>query len=275
MDYDINQLRRVVLYIAKEVKRICEENSLRYTLIGGSLIGAVRHGGFIPWDDDFDIVMPRQDYERFLEVCKTQLSPQFSVLNWNTNPNFMMGFTKITLEGTTAVEDVHKKEGYPSQIFVDIFPFDQIPEEQKLRKRQEKKTYYYKKILLCKQNGDEYYKKFSGGKKIVYAALCVLSHFYNRDALVKRYYHEMTRYQGDKQCYTSLAGAYGYSKEIIDHALLEHFIMLPFEGIEFSVMKDYDIYLGKVFGDYMQLPPEEKRVNHSYQHVDFGKYADL
>lgn len=275
MDYDINQLRRVVLYIAKEVKRICEENDLRYTLIGGSLIGAVRHKGFIPWDDDFDIVMPRQDYEKFLEICKTQLSPQFSVLNWNTNPNFMMGFSKILLNGTKAVEEVHQNKEYPCQIYIDIFPFDHIPDEIRLRKKQERITYYYKKLLLCKQNGNQYYKRFQGGKRFIYVCLFLLSNFYNRNNLIKKYKEEMYKYDGDKLCYTSIAGSYGYSREIINHSLLENFIQLPFEDTTFSVMHDYDVYLKQVFGDYMELPPIEKRVNHSFICVDFGKYKNI
>lgn len=275
MDYDLKQLQRVILVIAKELKRLCDENNIRYTLIGGSLIGAVRHQGFIPWDDDFDVVMPREDYERFLECCKTKLNPEFSVLNWNTSDSYFMAFSKILLKGTEAVTEMRHNPNYPREIFIDVFPFDTIPDDAKLRKKQEKSSYFCKKMLLCKQNGKEYYKHFNGGKKVGYFFMGVASHFYNSRKLIERYEQEMNRYKGDTLDYTSITGSYGYSKEIIPHHMLENFIELPFEDTSFSVMRDYDYYLKMVFGDYMQLPPEDKRHTHSFKRVDFGKYSDV
>lgn len=275
MNYDLRQLQRVILLIAKELKRICEKNQIRYTLIGGSLIGAVRHKGFIPWDDDFDVVMPREDYERFLKCCKTDLSSEFALLNWDTNDAFCMACSKILLKGTEALEEVHQNPNYPKELYIDIFPFDTIPDEPELRKKQERYTYFYKKMLLCKQNGNGYYKHFSGKKRAVYALMCVGSKFFRREVLIQKYQKEMLRYQGYTLDYTSIAGSYGYSREIIPHSMLEDYIQMEFEDTSFSVMKDYDVYLRKVFGDYMQLPPEDKRVNHSFLSVKLGKYAEM
>lgn len=274
MNYDLRQLQKVILIIAKELKRICEKNDIRYTLIGGSLIGAVRHKGFIPWDDDFDVVMSRKEYERFLECCKTDLSSQFEILNWDTNNSFCMACSKILLKGTEAIESIHQVEGYPKNLYIDIFPFDTIPDDLRLRKKQERKTYFYKKMLLCKQGGSKYYTNFIGFKKIGFFLMGILAKCISRESLILRYKKEMKRYQGEKLDFTSIAGSYGYSREIIRHSLLEEFIQLPFEDTTFSVMKDYDIYLRMVFGDYMQLPPENKRMNHSFLKVDFGKYAN-
>lgn len=275
MDYDLRQLQRVILIIAKELKRICEKNHIRYTLIGGSLIGAVRHKGFIPWDDDFDVVMPREDYERFLKCCETDLSSNFSLLNWDTNAAYCMACSKLLLKGTKVMEAFHQAKGYPHNLYIDIFPFDTIPDDPKLRKQHEKKTYFYKKMLLCKQGGNEYYKNFEGKKRIGYALMCAGSKFLQRENLIRKYREEMLRYKGDTLDYTSIAGSYGYSREIIPHSMLENYIKMEFEDTTFSVMKDYDVYLRMVFGDYMQLPPEEKRVNHSFLRVDLGKYARI
>ena len=94
MDYDLRKLQSIILYIAKEIKRVCDKNEIDYTMIGGTLIGAVRHNGFIPWDDDMDFVMTRHNYERFLEACRGDLQEQFEVVNWRNNSNYGNGFTK-------------------------------------------------------------------------------------------------------------------------------------------------------------------------------------
>ena len=123
MDYDLRKLQNIILYIAKEIKRVCDKNTIDYTIIGGTLIGAVRHKGFIPWDDDMDFVMTRHNYERFLEACEVDLQEQFEVVNWRSNSNYGNGFTKIMLKGTEAIEEGKENVQYPRCIFVDVFPF--------------------------------------------------------------------------------------------------------------------------------------------------------
>ena len=101
---DLKKLQNTLLIIANEIKRICDKNSIEYTMIGGTLIGAIRHKGFIPWDDDMDFVMTRMNYDKFLNCCRKDLDDKFFVLNWSTNSFYGDGFTKIMLKDTVAIE---------------------------------------------------------------------------------------------------------------------------------------------------------------------------
>ena len=100
MNIDIKHLQACELIIAEEIKRICEKHSIKYFLLAGSMLGAIRHKGFIPWDDDMDFGMLRSDYEQFCEVCQDDLNPQFELVNWNTDANYPFSYGKIVLKKT-------------------------------------------------------------------------------------------------------------------------------------------------------------------------------
>lgn len=271
MDYDLKKLQSIILYIAKEVKRICDKNNIDYTMIGGTLIGAVRHHGFIPWDDDMDFVMTRYNYERFWEACKTDLQEQFEIVNWRTNSNYGNGFTKIMLKGTKAIEEGKENVRYPRCIFVDIFPFDNIPDSKLKQLRQKWTTYLCIRMIQQKEGCTRKYDSIK--KEMVYRIVKYLSYGFSTDFLIRVCENEMTKY---KNCQTnqmtSMTGYYGYEKEKVENSLFQEYIELPFEDTSFKTIKDYDLYLSQVFGNYMELPPVEKRRSHGLVYVDFGKY---
>lgn len=124
-DY-LQKLHAEILRIMDEIHRVCTKNGLTYYLVGGTLLGAVRHQGFIPWDDDLDIAMPRADFDRFIHIAEKELGSEF-YLNWiTTNPKYWLFFPKICLRNTTFDEGVIKKD-IPMGIFIDIFPLDLSP----------------------------------------------------------------------------------------------------------------------------------------------------
>jgi len=270
-DYELIRLQQTLCLIAREIKRICDTNNIQYSMIGGTLIGAVRHKGFIPWDDDMDFVMSRNNYDKFLEACKTQLGENFEVLNWNTNKFYGLGFTKILLKDTTAVEIGKSNAKYPQNIFVDIFPFDSIPDSNIGRFFQKTITYICIKILQQKDGSD--LVECSWKKRIGFLFLRFIAKIISHKLLVRICENAMTKYKKrDTQCLTSIAGFYGYRREIVDKSLFDNYIDMTFGEEHFMAFRDYDLYLKMVFGNYMELPPIEKRRTHGFEKIDFGEY---
>ena len=272
-DY-LPKLHNCQLIIAREIKRICDENNIKYFIIAGTLLGAIRHGGFIPWDDDMDIGMLREDYEKFIEIAKKDLKEDFFLQTTETDANYGLPFAKILLKGTVLVEATagsNAKKG----IFVDVFPFDNVPESDEMRENHNKQTYFYKRLLLAKLNYNVCAKN-DYVKRAVYFALKIVSAFYSHDKLVKKLENEITKYNGKQsEDIVNIGGAYGYKKETIKAQWVKETVEIPFEDMTISAPVDYIKYLETFYGDYMTPPPEDKRYNrHSVTKLDFGKYAD-
>lgn len=272
-DY-LPKLHSCQLIIAREIKRICEKHNIKYFIIAGTLLGAVRHGGFIPWDDDMDIGMLREDYEKFLKVAKTDLGADFFLQTPETDKNYGLPFAKILLNGTVLVEATagsNAKKG----IFIDIFPFDVAPQNEADRENHNKQTYFYKRLLLAKLNYNVCAKN-DYVKRAVYFALKFLSAFYSHDKLVAKLEGEITRYNNQQsEDIVNIGGAYGYKKETIKADWVRDTVEIPFEDMTISAPVDYIKYLETFYGDYMTPPPEDKRYNrHSVTELDFGKYVD-
>lgn len=272
-DY-LPKLHSCQLIIAREIKRICEKHNIKYFIIAGTLLGAVRHGGFIPWDDDMDIGMLREDYEKFLKVAKTNLGADFFLQTPETDKNYGLPFAKILLNGTVLVEATagsNAKKG----IFIDIFPFDVAPQNEADRENHNKQTYFYKRLLLAKLNYNVCAKN-DYVKRAVYFALKILSAFYSHDKLVAKLEGEITRYNNQQsEDIVNIGGAYGYKKETIKADWVRDTVEITFEDMTISAPVDYIKYLETFYGDYMTPPPEDKRYNrHSVTELDFGKYVD-
>lgn len=274
MEYELKDLQAAVLYIAKEIKRICDANNIKYTMIGGTLIGSLRHQGFIPWDDDIDFVMARNEYNRFLVCCKKQLSDEFELMDWHEDAYWPNGMAKILLKGTVAIPNNRENAKYKRMIFVDIIPFDKIPDSKFLQLKQRAIISFCRKFIFL-HSDDTIYNRFTGGKRILHKLLMIPTKYMNRNRLVEICEKELSRYSSDNtKNYTSIIGSYGYNKEIVPVSIFENYIELPFEDTTFMAIKEYDLYLKQVFGNYMEMPPVEKRINHGMLKLDFGDFFD-
>lgn len=273
-DY-LPKLHNCQLIIAREIKRICDENNIKYFIIAGTLLGAIRHGGFIPWDDDMDIGMLREDYEKFINIANTDLGEDFFLQTPETDYNYGLTFAKILLKGTVLVEETTASNNAQKGIFVDIFPFDVAPESESDRESHNKKTYFYKRLLLAKLNYNIAGKR-EYVKRMIYFILKIMSKFFSREKLEKKLDDEITRYNSDKtDDIVNIGGAYGYKKETIKASWVRKTVEIPFEDMTIAAPIDYIKYLETFYGDYMTPPPEDKRYNrHSIKELDFGKYAD-
>lgn len=273
-DY-LPRLHRCELLIVNEVKRLCKANGIKYFMIAGTLLGAVRHNGFIPWDDDMDIGMLREDYERFIKAAKADLDSRFFLQTTETDTAYGLNFAKILLKDTV-LEEENGSNSSVKGISIDVFPFDAVPESAEEEKKHKRRTYFFRRLLLAKQNYNVCGKN-DYVKRAVYAVLKIISAFYSREKLCETLDRECGRYNTFGKAperIVNIGGAYGYDKETIRREWVDSTVELPFEEFSFAAPAEYKAYLEYFYGDYMTPPPEDKRYNrHSIKKVDFGPYV--
>lgn len=276
MDNEVlRKVQLTQLSIAKEIKRICDNHSIEYILDSGTLLGAVRHGGFIPWDDDMDIAMTRENYNRFLQVAKTELGAEYFLQTWDTDKNYPMPFAKIRLNGTKYIENVFEKAQMHQGIYVDILPYDVWPLKKTKQKKLWRKRLYLQAMIMMKCHylkfkSDALWKYFL--KAIMLTFIKFLSLFYSKKGLIKRYENMAEKFnqlESENVYEQTVNFKFGYW--VLPKTCFEKSIDLKFEDDVFKCPSNYDEYLKTVYGDYMQLPPEEKRAKgHNIIEVDFG-----
>lgn len=271
-DEQLDKLHALELEIAKEIRRICQTHHIPYFLTAGTLLGAVRHGGFIPWDDDMDIGMLREDYERFLEACRTDLGERFFLQTWDTEPDYPFSFAKIRLNETHFREKFSESVKMHDGIFVDIFPFDNVPDDRRAQKRQARRYFVCKRLLWIKKGMGGNMREGPLGQRIRYWCFWLFAHLLPYEG-IKRYFKQtQVKFNGQETQKVVTDGSYAYSKEAIDRGWVTHLEPIRFETETFLSYRDREAYLTHFYGDYHKLPPEEKRNRHLLMDVDFGPY---
>lgn len=273
VDSTTKKLHSCQLLLATELKRICKKHNIKYFMIAGTLLGAVRHKGFIPWDDDMDFAIMRKDYSRFLNICKTELGDNFILQDIFSDSDYALPVAKLLLKGTKFTERNAVKNKSQKGIFIDIFPFDSIPDGDEQRKKHNKSTYFLKRLFLAKQ-GYTIAEKGQILKSLVYFMLKILSLFVSKKYIRSRLDNELRRYENENtKKVAALGGAYGYTKESVERKWFDETVELTFEDITLAAPKNYVDYLTYFYGDYMTPPPEDKRYNrHGAVELDFGEY---
>ena len=273
----LRKVQLAQLKIGKEIKRICDLHGIEYFLDGGTLLGAVRHKGFIPWDDDMDIAMTRENYVRFIEAAKSDLGEEFFLQTWETDKRYPMPFAKVRLNGTVFVENASEKSGIHQGVYVDVFPYDVWCTKKRYKKKIWRKRSFLQAMLFTKCR----YLKFKSDSALKYLLkifmftfLKFLCLFYSKKRLIRKYEKMVNKFNalpGDELYEQTVNLKFGYW--IIPRSCFEESVELPFEDELFPCPKNYDEYLTKIYGDYMQPPPEEKRKKgHDIIKVDLGAY---
>lgn len=245
------------LLILGELDRICQKYQIKYIIAYGTLIGAIRHEGFIPWDDDVDVCMLRPDFNRFKEVCKTELGNDFFYQDNDTDPEYYYLIDKIRLNGTVFRENFVSKYNIHHGIYIDIFPVDFIPNNKLLMNIQYYQFHFFRTGLMAKYLD---LKARTGKKRILMSMLGVLYRPFNLNFLYRNAIKVATKYndlESAKVC--SFFSPYK-KRDIFEKNIFETVIRHIFEKIEVNIPKKYDVYLSKLYGQYMELPPISERI---------------
>ena len=252
----LGEHQAALLLLLKEFDRVCKVLNIPYTLFAGTMLGAVRHEGFIPWDDDLDVLMMRSDYERFLAEAGAVLDSDKFYLQKEFSEHWPMFFSKLRLNNTACLEKYHPKDPEVHQgVYIDIFPCDNGAKSEFGRKIQ----FFASKVVIAKSLKKRGYETNSLMKKI----------FMNVCALIPlKLALTVTKYGKDdsKYVHSFLGGARGYRKNVYPRGCLSEKIYLKFENNDYPVPREYDSLLKIIYGDYMRLPPPEERAikKHAY-----------
>ena len=263
----MNDLQKKLLEILKEFIRVCDKYHLKYFLLGGTALGAVRHKGFIPWDDDIDVGMPREDYDKFIQLQKEYEGTPYFIQTWKTDKNYIYNFAKLRDSSTTYIEAPLVNHRINHGIFIDIFPIDGMCKKRKPREKLAGRVRYiwwqvymsYLPALFRKFHKQTFFKDL--GLNIVASLFYIFDIAHMRARLQDRHAKKIKL----DECL--MAGNYfGFNmkREAMPVEIFQDLIKVQFEDIEAYIVKDYDQFLTLYYGDYMTLPPEEKRVGHHY-----------
>lgn len=251
----LQSLKKCERDMLEEFVRICNKHGIKYFVQGGTLLGTVRHSGFIPWDDDVDVSLPRPEYEKFLKVAGDELPDYYFLQTKDTDPEYPNNFAKIRDSRTTFIETSARNLKINHGAYIDVFPLDNYPDGIRAKLYELKK-----KLLTWRINRAFYIPEMSLKSKIATVITMILFPSLKR-AVEKR-----------EKLFTSVpptdrvvnnSGAW-LSKEIIPKQWVQNSVEMEFEGIKVNVSDKYDEWLTYVYGDYMSLPPENERVGHHY-----------
>lgn len=254
---DLKELHKIHLDMLADIDKFCRHNDIRYSLGGGTLLGAVRHKGFIPWDDDVDIMMPRKDYDRFVSTYNDKISP-YKCIDYvmDKDVRYAKAWAKIHDTRTICIETKELAD-LRHGVFIDVFPIDGLPENDRECRKFLKRCASYKHRLKMsmirkrKYNTDINLPKF------------ILSHIIPTktwkglmEKTSRKYPYETSKYAG------ATTGSYRM-RERYRRELFESYMDIPFETCILRSITDYDTYLKQHYDNYMELPPEEMRVTHN------------
>lgn len=266
----LRHMHKCHLLLSEELRRICEKYNIKYFMIAGTMLGAIRHKGFIPWDDDMDFGMLRKDFEKFLKVSENELDTKTFYLQTDRNDKYYaFNFAKLRLNGTKVLEEFSMNVNTNQGIYIDIFPIDAVEDQPFKAMIQYKSFWLFRNLLWVKCGyGDDGRKKTFGYKL---ANICAKP--FSIKFLKRLKYKSITccKNKNTKRVVTS-DGSYGLKRETLNALWVNKLAEYKFENHYYPGIADFDSYLTYFYNDYMKIPPENKRNHHHRLDVYFGKY---
>ncbi len=272
-DAEMQKLRNIELEMLKHFIRICKKYNLRYFLVGGSCLGAVRHQGFIPWDDDIDVGLPRPDYVKFCEVAQSELPAHLFLQTYRTDPEYLMNFAKLRNSDTAFIESSVKSRCINHGVFMDVFPLDGY---KKSLSRSLLVFLYVRRIWMELDRPKSSTIVKAVLKYIFEGILRFVWKEYQSVREKKDLLYRQMPYDSCEQV-INYCGVWGM-RELMRKDWFAEGRTAVFEGMEVVIPKEYDLYLTQLYGDYMTPPPKEKQVfRHECEIIDldnsYTKYA--
>lgn len=271
----MNELQEVELGLLKEFIEFCQEHHLQYYLVAGSALGAIRHQGFIPWDDDIDVALPREDYDRFIALAKEKFTGDIFLQTYETDPNYPYNFAKLRDSRTTYIERTYKFTRMNHGAWIDIFPLDGISKKSK------KITFPMKWHVLriwprmwfiyprCATRAP---RKYWWPLDILLDIFMYPNYIWNVGHYLNHRIDKIMRKKKYDDCYyVAIMQGSWLSKEIMKKEYFGKGTKAMFEGLEVIIPEKYDEYLTNLYGDYMTPPPVEKQVfRHTHAGMDLS-----
>ena len=267
----LRKLQLIELEILKEVARICNENGIEYFLDSGTALGAVRHKGFIPWDDDIDVGMTRENYNKFLKIAPEKLNKEFFLQTNQTDKQSPYIFAKVRKNNTVLMKWNKRNLDMHHGIYIDIFPYDNIPDDVKERAQYQKKCRKLYRLYLIRSIPDRSAPQENSIKWLVVAVIRRILYYMLKIipfSFMEKWTNNM--FQKYNTVQTEYLTCHMFSKVyFFKRNDLFPLREITFEDDTFLIVNNIEKYLTDIYGDYKQLPPKEKRVGHNHYKVQY------
>ena len=269
---ELKRIQQIQMEIMDEIHRLCQKHDLTYYLIAGSMLGVVRHGGFIPWDVDIDIGMPRKDYQLFKEVCARELHENFTYLDYTVVKDYSRPHALISRKNTRLEMKYDHQNNTADNfgIYLDIFPLDNAPNDPDAQKKQADRLW---RLRRFKEHRRPYSYARSRFKHAAHMTFSFLTSWIPMELINEHQQKLMRQYEDQKTDYLcSMASGYPYKKQCMPREIYGTPTLYQFEDRQYYGPEKSLEYLTRLYGDYMKLPPEEKRLANLeiYQSVTFA-----
>lgn len=260
----LRNIQLTQLEIMKEIDRLCNKHDITYFLCAGTALGAIRHKGFIPWDDDLDIMCPRKDYKKLIEVMRKELSKDYWLQCYATDEHYWQPFAKVRKLGTVYKEKgMEQIEDAKCGIWVDIFPLDYAEKKGSFKLKWKR---FWVKVISFSLRVTEFGLE-NGSFSRRYAPVIAILRCFPPNLLKKWQEDLMCGNEENVEWFVNLASTYEVDKETYPLEWFAEGVETPFEDSTFIIPKGYHEYLSQLYGDYMELPPLEKRRGHNISEV--------
>lgn len=268
-----------LLSILDDFLNICQEHHLEYFGIAGTGIGAIRHKGFIPWDDDIDIAMPRKDFDQFLSIVKEQMGEKYLILNAQTNGNYPLMTTRLVKRNTVFIEEVMKDLDCPFGIFLDLYVLDHVADQEFLYQIQSWEAWFYSKLMILRCIPKPTLQQKGIKAQLIWFVcgfvyrMMKLFHI-SLECLRKRCEAACRRYDRKETYRMAFLPDTSPYWNVVDKTRCYPLKQLEFEGRMLNFPANIEEMLTSMYGDYMKLPPKEKRKTHYPYRLKFSSQED-